>query len=489
MKLDHRNMLSEGDDPLLAEIEHWRDLLARNLALRNPDLKLAEMNFAVQVTLDRILFLRICEERGLEPEGRLRELLSGGQIYTRLCDLFRQAERRYTSGLFHFKAEKGSSSPPDSLTLRIKADDRALARVIRGLYSPSPFVFSEIPVEILGQVYERFLGNAIRLTPAHQARIEEKPGVRAAGGVYPASAWIVAEIVKNTVGRLVEGKTPQETQWLKILDPACGSGSFLLEAYQYLLDWHLKWYSLHDPVKYASDRVPEIYRPRDGGWKLTIAEKKRILLNNIKGVDIDPQAVEVTRFLLSLKVLEGESGKSLESQLDLSMERLLPDLGLNIQCGNSLIGPDYYGSGQLSMKFWDEQERSRVNAFNWRTAFPQIFIAGGFDAVIGNPPYKQIRMTKESAPVKGEYFRKNYITASKGMDNKYAMFVEKGLELLNKNGRLGFLLPADCLSVEHDEGLQKLISERKIHSQTIDLDQVEGFKQSTVATCLLFLNG
>ena len=128
---------------------------------------------------------------------------------------------------------------------------------------------------------------------------------------------------------------------------------------------------------------------RVGAWRLTTSKKKEILLNNIHGVDIDPQAVEVTKLSLLLKVLEGESQETIGSQLGMFKERVLPDLGRNIKCGNSLIGSDYYQDRQLTMLI-DEEERYRVNAFDWKTEFPQVFIQGGFDVVMGNPPY--IRM-------------------------------------------------------------------------------------------------
>jgi type II restriction/modification system DNA methylase subunit YeeA len=163
----------------------------------------------------------------------------------------------------------------------------------------------------------------------------------------------VQYIVKNTVGKLCEGKTPKQIGSLKILDPACGSGSFLLGAYQYLLDYHRDWYIAHylknkDVTQRFSPAHKEIYQGYGGQWYLTTREKKRILLNNVYGVDIDLQAVEVTKLSLLLKVLEGENQDSLERQIKLFKERALPDLGSNIKCGNSLIGPDFYRDKQMN---------------------------------------------------------------------------------------------------------------------------------------------
>ncbi len=349
------------DDAFLTEIEDWRDLLARNIAIRNPDLSQRELNFAVQRTIDRIVFLRICEDRGIEEYGRLQTQLNGTNVYKRLVQLFSQADDRYNSGLFHFQKEKERHEEPDKLTPNISIDDKPLKDIINRLYYPeSPYEFSVLSADILGQVYEQFLGKVIRLTAGHQAKVEEKPEVRKAGGVYYTPKYIVDYIVKNTVGKLVEDKKPKEVEKLKILDPACGSGSFLLGAYQYLLDWHLKWYIDNEPDKWAKVKQPAVYQgpspdPRTPNWHLTTAEKKRILLNNIYGVDIDSQAVEVTKLSLLLKVLEGENNQTLANQLRMFHERALPDLGDNIKCGNSLIGPDFYQQQTML----DDEERYR----------------------------------------------------------------------------------------------------------------------------------
>lgn len=156
---------AEVDDAFLSEIESWREILARNTALRNPGLSQRELNFAVQLLIDRIIFLRICEDRGIEPYGRLRGLLNGENTYPRLRELFDRADKRYNSGLFHFEREKGRPGLPDELTPRLSIDDKVLKDIFKRLYYPDcPYEFSVLPAEILGHVYERFLGSVIRLT-------------------------------------------------------------------------------------------------------------------------------------------------------------------------------------------------------------------------------------------------------------------------------------------------------------------------------------
>ena len=318
---------STVDKEFLTEIEKWRDMLARIIALRNRTLSVREINFAVQRTIDRILFLRMCEDRGIEPYGQLQSISSGERTYPRLCEVFEKADQKYNSGLFHFDEEPNRPEPPDELTPNITIDDKDLKWILHSLYYPqSPYEFSVLPAEILGNVYEQFLGKVITLTTGHRANVQDKPEVKKAGGVYYTPSYIVDYIVKNTVGKLCESKTPRQIAKLKILDPACGSGSFLLGAYTYLLDYHRDWYVDNDPQKHTK----KIFQGRGGHWYLTITEKKKILLDNIFGVDIDSQTVEVTKLSLLLKVLEGESSETLDNQYRLFHERVLPDLANNI---------------------------------------------------------------------------------------------------------------------------------------------------------------
>jgi len=454
---------AEVDDAFLKEIENWRDLLARNIALRNPDLSTRELNYAVQRTVDRIIFLRICEDRGIETYGQLRGLQNGTRAYERLCQIFRRADERYNSGLFHFTAEKKRTDPPDDLTLGLTIDDKVLKEIFKGLYYPeSPFEFSVLPADILGHIYEQFLGKVIRLTPGHHAKVEDKPEVKKAGGVYYTPTYIVDYIVKNTVGKLLEGNTPTKVAKIRVLDPACGSGSFLLGAYQYLHNWYQEWYQEHDPEKHAKGRSPKIYLGPGGEWRLTTAEKKRILLNNIYGVDIDTQAVEVTKLSLLLKVLEGENAETLGKTFKLFHERALPDLGDNIKCGNSLIGPDFYEGQQLSLL--DDEERYRINAFDWNAEFPEIMNADGFDAVIGNPPYVDIKALP-SADV--EYIFSVYSTANNRI-NLFAAFIERSLQLMNPASfRFSMIVPTALLTQESYGSIRKRILDGYQISQVV----------------------
>ena len=462
---------ADVDDAFLEEIERWRELLAKNIALRNDDIDIAGLNYSVQMTIDRIVFLRICEERGIEPENQLLEIANNENSYEELCELFKRADTKYNSGLFHFKQEKEIVSHPDDLTLSLGIDDKVLKDIISNLYYPkSPYAFLYIPSDILGQVYERFLGKVIRLTTGHQAKVEEKPEVRKAGGVFYTPTYIVEYIVKNTVGNLVENKSPKDITSLKIVDPACGSGTFLLGAYQFLLDWHLNWYSENEPEKAEKNKA--ILKVGDG-YRLTTEKKKEILLNNIHGVDIDAQAVEVTKLSLLLKVLENASG-----QLGLGLERVLPDLGNNIKCGNSLIGFDYF-EGQL---FPNEEERASVNPFDWRNEFKDVFLRGGFDAVIGNPPYRMMQPHNTEIAIL-EYLRKKYLVAEFKME-MFHMFLQLGISILKPQGRHGFIIPSTILNNVYAEKLRGWITSN-CAIQKISVANERVFEDADVHTLVL----
>ena len=472
---------AEVDAAFLEEISRWREGLARHIALRNPELSQRQLNFAVQRTIDRIIFLRICEDRGIEPYGRLLALTNGTQCYERLGQLCRLADDRYNSGLFHFKTESGRSDDElDLLTLGLQIDDVILQDILKHLYYPdSPYEFSVLPADILGQVYEQFLGQVIRLTAGHQAKVEEKPEVKKAGGVFYTPTYIVNYIVQQTVGQLLADRKVESTSPLRIVDPACGSGSFLLGAYQFLLDWYLAQYSA-ESGRWAKGRVPRLYQTDTGGWKLTLEERKRILLAHLFGVDIDSQAVEVTKLSLLLKVLEGETEQSLGRQLSFLQARVLPDLGRNIKCGNSLIGGDFY-DGQQAMLLFDEAELYRVNAFDWGTEFALVMQEGGFEVVLGNPPYVRQESLKESK----HYFESHY-EVYQGTADLYSYFMEKGLKLLKEGGIFSYIVANKWLRANYGKPLRQWLRQYRLLEIT-DFGDLPVFQSATTYPCIVRL--
>jgi len=506
------HLRKQVDDVFLDEMTGWREELAKDIHRQNPALTAKQLNEVVQRLLDRIVFIRIAEDRHVIEKRQLAEVVEEWETHGGKFPIF-----DWLNALFHKINDdfNGEIFKPH-LSEEIQIDSEILARIIKRLYLPkSPYRFDVIGVELLGSIYERYLGNTIRLTPK-QVRVEEKPEVRKAGGVYYTPKYIVDYIVKNTVGKIIEGKSPKQIEKVRILDPACGSGSFLIGAFQSLIDHHTQWYLDHpeQEVRHAHpsfDFMREVRTDPDGAKRLSVYRKAKILRNNLFGVDIDPQAVEITMMSLYLKALEGE-----QSQLP-PKQHLLPELKYNIMCGNSLIGPDIYDQGVL----FAEEEKDRINAFDWsfvpvgpsgarpcggtreeppdRTLPPEgraplgptsighVIKDGGFDCVIGNPPYIRIQAMVEWAPVEVEFYKQHYKAASSGNYDIYVVFIEKGLSLLHAKGKLGFICPHKFFNAQYGAPLRKLLSDGKNLAHVVHFGDQQVFDGATTYTCLLFL--
>jgi|TARA_A100001391_G_scaffold205104_1_gene203499 hypothetical protein len=226
-----------------------------------------------------------------------------------------------------------------------------------------------------------------------------------------------------------------------------------------------------------------LHQTSAGEWRLTTTERRAILLNNIYGVDLDPQAVEVTKLSLLLKVLEGESEEAINAQLKMFHERALPDLADNIKCGNSLIEGSFYDGKEMAL--FPEEKQVRINAFDWSSEFKGI---SGFDAVIGNPPYIRIQEMQKRNPEEVEYFKEQYQTGSMGSYDIYVLFVEKALDLLHEKGRMGFILPNKFFTAKYGRALRGMITQGRHLFELVDFTDQQVFKDATTYTTLLFMS-
>lgn len=490
------------DKEFLNLLDSWRTYLATSISVKNKQLDEDEINFTVQQTIDRLIFLRIAEDRGVEPYGQLKNSVnSKGDSYQNLIFIFRKADEKYNSGLFDFKK--------DMISGALTIENKVIKTIVNEMYYPeSPYEFSVISVEILGSAYEQFLGKQIKIDNGHRANIEEKPEVRKAGGVFYTPQYVVDYIVQNTVGKLIQGKTPKQIEKIKIADPACGSGSFLIGAYQYLLDYHKNYYTEN------GTKVGKKDSPITPDGNLTSSEKKRILLNNIFGVDIDVNAVEVTKLSLLLKCMEGETETTIAQQYKLWHERILPTLDDNIKSGNSLIDIDYY-DGQI-----DYNEEKKIKPFNWKRSFHQVFnlkgnpdnfdfriqyekvkklqkdtddllgkynakepegkyeIETGFDIIIGNPPYGALFLGNETDYLKGRYQTAVWRSES------YLLFIEQGLRLLKPTGMLGYIVPDTLLNLAFTQPARELLLRNSKIQEVVGLPSGV-FSGATVDTIIL----
>lgn len=418
---------SEVDKEFFKLITSRREDLAKNIYLRNKEIfgtDVESLGFIVQNIIDKIIFLRIAEDREIEEYGKLQNQLKlekiDTSIYHQLIEYFVYADWKYDSSLFEVS----------SLLKQIKVDDKILKDIINSLYYPeSPYAFSVLGVDILGNIYEQFLGRDI-VQKNGTIYIEEKPEVKKAGWVYYTPKYIVEYIVKNTVGELLKKSKITDALKIKIVDPACGSWSFLIWAYTHLLDWYLEQYTKDKDIIKKSIQWNKIFQFGQY-YHLTLPAKIEILKNNIHGVDIDEKAVEVTKLSLLLKLMEGETRETSRMLISGRDAKILPNLEDNIKCGNSLIGTDY----RDNQKEVTDEMIKKINAFDREKQFPKIFENWGFDVVVGNPPYVVVNKKTENYT----YYIDNYERNS----DLYLIFMEKVFKknLLKRNWLFGFITP------------------------------------------------
>ena len=450
----------------------WRVRLAKDMKKHNPAADGALITAAVQLLIDRLIFVKALSDREIEDDylSQLAETVERDGLaesdtgwLTACRAIFTKLNEFYNGSIFEPRPELEA----------VTVSNKVVRAIIHDLQPEnSSYNFAVLPVEILGTIYERFLGRVVRTTDK-QVKIEDKPEVRKAGGVYYTPQYIVNYIVQNTVGKLLEQcRTPEDVAKLKILDPACGSGSFLLGAYNALIGWHISYYS--DKARLTKRDRAAVYYDSDGRVRLTAKLKRQILLNNLYGVDIDRQAVEVTRFSLSLKALEDIRQGEVHEERNLFKQTVLPDLSQNIKCGNSLIGPDYF----TDQMFSDTDELKRVNPFDWKREFPQ----GDFDAVIGNPPYIRMETFKEIK----DYLKAHYVCHDERSDI-YAYIIERAHKVLKTGGLFGMIVSNKFLRANYGKPLRDFIQKNASVNRIVDFAGLPVFKGATVRT-IVFLS-
>jgi adenine-specific DNA-methyltransferase len=453
------------DESFLEYIDGIRETIAKAFKKADEHLDSEQLTEATQRTVDRLVFIRFLEDKYIEPINHINEWAASANPWKAFISDCKTLNVKYNGVVF-----KPLFIDKDNF---LGADDKLFGEICKELSSDnSPYDFNYIPIHILGSIYERFLGKVVIAT-AKQVRIEEKPEVRKAGGVFYTPKYIVDYIVANTVGKLIEGKTPNKIAEMTFADIACGSGSFLIGVYDYLLQYHKDYYS-----KYPTAAEKDGCVKTDGVWTLSIKQKQNILLNNIYGVDIDNQAVEVTQLSLFLKMLEDESLTSTMAQAKQTSlyTKVLPDLTSNIVCGNSLIQDE-----SNNIRLFSSIEERELNTMSYELVFPKIFKKGGFDLIIGNPPYVNL----VSLPlIQRNYFQKFYQTC-KNKSDLYSFFIEKATKLINpQNGKIGYIVPHTWLATDSFILLRKLLLDNKLIESISEMG-FNVFKDAIVSTVIL----
>ena len=452
------------DDAFLQQLDHYREDLARSLKRHNPKLGSEQLTEVVQRLLDRLVFTRFLEDKLIEPQpiiSRLHSKASAWKQFMRECD---RLDKQYNGVVYKHHAILDSED--------LQVDETAFLRICQELSDPaSPYDFNAIPVEILGRIYERFLGKVVVAT-AKQAKVVEKPDVRKAGGVFYTPDYIVSHMVEQALGPKTRGKTPQEILSLRVIDTSCGSGSFLIGAYQYLLTELAKCYAAKPALATKKDIVL-----RDGVAQLSIHKKREVLTRCIYGIDIDAQAVEVTQLSLYLKLLEEETTHSAQSQQVELAAALLPALNHNIIVGNALVSPmeDANADDMFDLERYQAQK-----AVDMQYTFLQVMQQGGFDLVIGNPPYIKEYTNREAfAHVRSSPYYQ-------GKMDIWYLFACRGLDILKREtGTLAFIATNNWVSNFGAKRLRSKLSQEARLESLVDFGDYKVFRDAGIQTMIL----
>lgn len=440
------------DDVFLGQINEWRLLIAQSLLSSNDRFKDEELlNDAIQDFINQIVFLRICEDKNLPVYHRLSEL-DEGDVEASLMELLKAADRRYNSGLF-------------SQTSAISyLDGQVVTEIVKALYYPqSPYLFDIIDSNIFGQIYEMFLSEHVVIddgVPCLARKREYKDR-----SVVATPVEIARYIVDCTLRPLCKGRTPDQIMRLRCADIACGSGIFLLEAFQYLMDRCLDW-------MYENNR--DRLMPMEGGrYKLPLELKKEILASCLYGVDIDAHAVEVAKFSLLIKLIEEETAPTVEA-----VQPILPNLDGNIVVGNSLVTPDEAREVRAS-----SSDLESIVPLDW-----SLLNGGGpFDAIVGNPPYVKTEDLHTLLPdAEFRAYKRTYRSSYRQFD-KYFLFIERALDRLAEGGFACFIVPNKFFKIASGKMLRKVISVGQYLTSLDDFGDAQLFEDKTIYSSIVCL--
>ncbi len=457
------------DESFLNYIEILRLKVAQAYFNTNPILDRYELTELTQRTIDRFVFIKFLEDKNIEPYSVIQKIANSKKPWDKFVDESKRLNLKYNGQIFSpMFIEKNKNN----ITFNVP-DNELFSSICKELdANNTPYDFNYFPIHILGNIYERFLGKSIFIENG-KINVELKPEIRKAGGVFYTPKYIVDYIIENTIGKLINGKTPAEIADLSFADIACGSGSFLISIFEYLLDFHHIYYN-DNPNIARKDNCN--YDDENKRWILTIKQKQQILLNNIYGIDLDFQAIEVTQLSLFLKMLENVDMNQADFMKWKNL-KILPDLRKNIISGNSLIEYDFIDGripftkdemfaympvdikdefhevfknkqvkqqslseiaskakehAQKAMEYATELE-SRLSIVSEPTTM--YGKTGGFDVIVGNPPYYRVS-NKELIG----YFQKKFKHQNYQYD-LYLLFLERYHGLLNNEGVMGIIIP------------------------------------------------
>jgi SAM-dependent methyltransferase len=431
------------------------------------------LSYIVQVIINRILFIRVCEAHKLEEDGLLLSFKKNGFWEQFKKSSYFDFYEHYDGPLFERIDTIHGLSIPDAI----------FDNLLQHLYYPSPYRFDVIPTQLLSDIYEIFLSRKLKLK---NGIIEDelKSEYAKTKGAVSTPRYIVSEVIRRTVQESdFKNMTIPELLDIKTLDLACGSGAFAIELYDYLEEF-LKYLIDKDTSKDYKQFIIQT----DNESLLSLVGKKAILDNCIYGIDIDPEAVEVTKMALALKIVDNDDYPQCAEAIGLFGSKILDGIGNNIRCGNTLVDSSIFE--QFPNLSNDDEELIKTNVFDWYSdeGFAHVFESnGGFDFIVGNPPYVEVKNYNVELPNMHNFIKKNYQSSKNGKVDLAIPFIERGISLLNDKGRLGFIIQKRFFKTDYGKRIREFISDRSLVSSIIDFQSTSIFKERITYVAILTL--
>lgn len=443
------------DYKFMRTISQFRLALARNLLKNNPYLdeeSYGDLNYFIQVIMDRIIFIRVCESKGIEQEGLLKNFQERG-----FWDVFKTS--CYMEFFEHYD---GAMFERDNRFNDLVIDDEVFNDFIDNLYYPTPYRFDTIPVALLAEIYEYFLAKKIEVE--NEEIIERWKGIyQKSQGAVSTPKYLVEFICEKTINPQ-SFSTIEEVLNAKILEPACGSGTFLISAYELLEKRLIELYNEGN----IDGKYEDWFFQSDDSVYMTVHGKRELMKSCIYGIDIDETAIEVTKMSLALKIIDNINLIVL-NEVGVYGERILRDIHNNIINGNTLVETDFLDNDV------PESEIYEANPLDINNTFNEIIGNGGFSFVIGNPPYVEPKHYTKLYPNMYEYIKNKYqIATGKGDISLY--FIKRSLDLLAPNGKIGFIIQKRFFKTEYGKNIRDILSSNGYLEEVIDFKSNDIFK-------------
>lgn len=443
-KIERKAERKNIDEAVLEGLLRMRRLLSESIRANNPSLTLQSIRENVQKIMDRLIVVRVAEDRGIIGFDSLYKELDSWKnrglptpFMRSLKSIFRDFDDIYNTKLFELHSCE-----------YLSIDNNVLEAIFDILYQ---YNFDLISSDVLGAIYEDYLGHVLEEKISGEVQITESSEARKKKGIYYTPTHLVEYVVRATLGKLLEGcNSPEEVSRIKVLDPACGSGSFLIKAFDIFKEWYGKY----------NKELTTKGNNLEAHFQVVTDVNRKILTENLFGVDIDPQATEIASVNLMLKALERG-------------EKLPQIMGQNIRIGNSLVNGMEEGFDELS-----DEARQGLRPFRWNEEFPHVNVTLGFDVVIGNPPYYKVR---KKNPIR---ISPSFNAIKTGPVNAAMMFIDRAISLAKSRGYVGLVLPKMLTYTKGWKGSRREVFNTKVRSI---IDCQEAFEGVLLEQVLLTL--